>query len=123
MMSVPRQRCFGPMDGSVRIDRDIVRPPSDGVEQITEELREEAAILQLLASADPESVRLACSWADERVHTLDGSGREMAKLHVSRLQVACLRAADRSDDAEQVLLGLVTTCARTGMIRFLSDVR
>ncbi|MEE6165494.1 MULTISPECIES: protein kinase domain-containing protein [unclassified Mycolicibacterium] len=112
---------FSPIDASLGIARDIGRPPTDGVEQITRELREEAAIWQLLSSKDPQSLRLACDWANERRQALGGSGRAMAELCATRMQVACLWAADRRDDAEQLLLGPLAMCARTGMIRFLSD--
>jgi hypothetical protein len=83
-------------------------------------LEDEAAISLLLRGEDPENVRVACDWADDRGRALDGTGRELARLYAARLTVSCLWAAGRADDA-QAALPVAVECARHGLIRFLLD--
>src|SRR5262249_4540560 len=75
----------------------------------------------LLRSDDPQQIQYACEWADERLSALEGSGRELARLHAARLRVSCLWAAGRTDDAEAALLPIAIECERHGLIRFLLD--
>ncbi|HEY5857973.1 MAG TPA: protein kinase [Aldersonia sp.] len=95
--------------------------PADGIEQITAELEDETAIMLLLRGDDAQQIRLAGDWAEERVRALDGTGRELARLHAVRLLVSCLWAAGRAEDAEAALVPVVAECARHGLIRYLLD--
>lgn len=95
--------------------------PADGIARITAEIEDETAITLLLRGDDPEQIRLAGDWADERVRALEGTGRELARLHAERLLVSCLWAAGRTDDAEAALIPVAAECARHGLIRFLPD--
>lgn len=72
-------------------------------------------------SNDPDQIRTACDWAEEWVHALDGTGRELAHLHATRLQVACLWAAGRTDETHTALRSVAALCARHNLIRFLPD--
>src|SRR5262249_45131693 len=110
-----------PQPGFVAVTRGAHPPPADGTAQITAELEDETAITLLLRGDDPQQIRFACGWADERVSALEGTGRELARLHAARLRVSCLWAAGRTDDAEAALLPVAIECARHGLIRFLLD--
>jgi serine/threonine-protein kinase PknK len=107
--------------GFVSVTRGMRPPPADGIEQMTAELEDEAAITLLLRSADPEQLRRACDWADERVSAFEGTGRELARLQAARLWVACLWAVGRTAEAEASLIPVVNDCARHGLIRLLLD--
>ncbi|WP_037182120.1 serine/threonine-protein kinase, partial [Rhodococcus opacus] len=110
-----------PRPGFVAVTRTARPEPVDGIEQITAQLEDETAILLLLRTGDPTAIQLACDWADEWVQTLAGTGRELARLHAMRLQVSCLWADGRPDDAKAALLPLAVECARHELIRFLVD--
>lgn len=110
-----------PRPGFVAVTYGAQPPPADGTARITGELEDEAAITLLLRDDDPENIRVACQWADERVRGLDGTGRELARLHAARLTVSCLWAAGRADDSRAALLPIAVECARHGWIRFLLD--
>lgn len=97
------------------------RPPADGIEQITTELEEEAAITLLLRSGDADRIRSAGDWAADRLRALEGSNRDLARLQAARLRVLCLWTAGRTEDAEAAVLPIVAECARHGLIRFLLD--
>lgn len=112
---------FPPRPGFVPVTRGAHPPPADGIARITAELEDEAAITLLLRGGDPEQIRFACDWANDRVQALEGTGRELARLHAARLRVSCLRAAGRTDDAERALLPVALECARHALIRFLLD--
>jgi serine/threonine-protein kinase PknK len=112
---------LSPRPGFVTVTRGTRPPPADDIAQITAELEDETAIILLLHRDGPEQIRLACDWADERVHALDGTERELARLHATRLLASCLWAARRTDDAEATLLPVAVECARHGLIRFLLD--
>ena len=110
-----------PRPGFVAVTRTAHPEPVDGIEQITAQLEDETAILLMVRTGDPTTIRLACDWAEEWVRTLVGSGRELARLHALRLQVSCLWAAGRPADAEAALLPIAVECARHELIRFLVD--
>jgi serine/threonine-protein kinase PknK len=95
--------------------------PVDGIEQITAQLEDEAAILVLVGNGDPSEIRLACDWADEWVRGLAGTGRELARLHAMRVQASCLWAGGHTADAEAALAPVAVECARHGLIRFMVD--
>jgi serine/threonine-protein kinase PknK len=95
---------FAPRPGFVPATRGAHPPPADGLARITAELEEESAITLLLRGGDPEQIRIACDWANDRVHILEGTGRELARLRAARLRVSCLWAAGRTDDAERAVL-------------------
>jgi serine/threonine-protein kinase PknK len=107
--------------GFVPVTRGTHPPPADGIARITAELEDETAITLLLRGEDPEQLRFACDWANDRMRTLEGTGRELASLHAARLRASCLWAAGRTDDAEGALLPVAVECARHGWIRFLLD--
>jgi serine/threonine-protein kinase PknK len=107
--------------GFVAVSRGTRPPATDGIEQITAELEDEAAITLLLSSADPERIPDACDWADDRLRALAGTGRELASLQAARLQVACMWAAGRREEAQAALVPVAAECARHGLIRFLLD--
>ncbi|MFC9550202.1 protein kinase [Rhodococcus sp. NPDC056960] len=92
---------------------------TSGIEQSTAQLEDETAIMLLLRSGTPEEIGIAHTRAEEWVHALDGSGRELAGLRAGRLLVSCLWAAGRTDDAKAALLPIAAMCARRGLIRFL----
>jgi serine/threonine-protein kinase PknK len=110
-----------PRPGFVAVTRGNHPPAADSIAQMTAELEDEAAVWLMLRAADPEQIRLACDWADERVHALEGTERDLARLHAARLRVSCLWAAGRTDDAEAALIPVTAQCARHGLIRFLLD--
>jgi serine/threonine-protein kinase PknK len=110
-----------PRPGFVAVSRGTRPPTADGIEQVTAELEDEAAITLLLKSADPERIQRAADWAEERVSAFEGTGRELARLQAARLQVACLWAAGRRDEAIASLAPVAAECARHGLIRFLLD--
>ena len=74
-----------------------------GVAAIVAQLDEEVAIRLLLnESGDHDATEdraLACTWAQEWVDRLDGSGRQRAALRAERLLATCLSVAGRSDEA------------------------
>jgi serine/threonine-protein kinase PknK len=88
-----------PRHGFVAVTRAARPAPVDGIEQIAAQLEDETAILLQLRTGDPASLELAGDWATAWVHTLDGTGRELARLHAMRLLVSCLRAAGRRQPA------------------------
>jgi serine/threonine-protein kinase PknK len=112
---------FPPRPGFVPATRGTDPPPADGLARITAELEDETAVTLLLRSLDPEQIRFACDWATDRVHSLDGTGRELTRLRAARLRVSCLWAAGRTDDAERALLPVAVECVRHRWIRFLLD--
>jgi serine/threonine-protein kinase PknK len=112
---------FAPRPGFVPATRGAHPPPADGLARITAELEDETAITLLLGSGDREQIRVACDWANEWVRTLEGTGRELARLRAARLSVSCLWAAGRGDDAERAVLPVAVECARHEWIRFLLD--
>ncbi|OUS83503.1 serine/threonine-protein kinase [Rhodococcus sp. NCIMB 12038] len=105
---VPATRRFEPAQGS-------------GIEQMTSQLEDEAAIILLARSGNREDMGLACDWADDWVDALTGTGRELALLYATRLLVSCLWARGRKTDATTAILPLAITCARHGLVRLLPD--
>jgi serine/threonine-protein kinase PknK len=97
--------------------RDMV----DGIDEIIAQLDESSAIMRLLADPIPAQIATACTWATEWVHRLEGRGRARALLQANRLLVACLAAADRTDEAETLLAALAAQCAPHRMSRYLVD--
>ncbi|MGV0716343.1 BTAD domain-containing putative transcriptional regulator [Mycolicibacterium sp. XJ662] len=92
--------------------------PDDGLgAEITAQLRDEAEILRLL-DTDPG---LACERAMSWVKRLERQARPRALLQGNRLLVAALVAADRIDQATQLLAQLTAQCAEVGMVRYLAD--
>ncbi|PBC50049.1 protein kinase [Rhodococcus sp. ACS1] len=131
ILSLPRLRAavdgervrlgLPPRPRFVPVTRGTRREPVDGIERVTAELEDEAAILLLVRSGDAEQIRIACEWAGDWLRALDGTERAMARLHAGRLLATCLWAAGRADDAHEALLPVVAHCARHGLIRFLPD--
>ena len=97
------------------------REPVDGLDEIIAQLDESSAIMRLLADPTPAQIATACTWAAEWVHRLQGRGRARALLQANRLLVACLAAADRTDEAETLLAALAAQCAPHRMSRYLVD--
>lgn len=110
-----------PQPGFTAVTHHQRRTSGDGIDQTTAQLEDETAIMLLARSNDPDQIRTACDWAEEWVHSLDGTGRELARLHATRLQVACLWAAGRTDEAHTALRAAAILCARHNLIRFLPD--
>ena len=84
-------------------------------------LAQETAIRLLAAADSPEPTRIACTWAQEWVNMLDGSGRRRALLQAKRLLIVALAAAERTTEAKGLLAAVTTQCAELGMTRYLLD--
>lgn len=97
------------------------RRPVEGIDAITAQLEEDTAIRLLIADDSPETTRLACTWAQEWVNMLEGSGRRRALLQAKRLLVVCLAAAGRTDEAKKLLASIAAQCAELGMTHYLLD--
>nr|WP_250771874.1 serine/threonine-protein kinase [Rhodococcus sp. MSC1_016] len=112
---------YPPRSGVVSLTRRSRQEPADGIERVTAEMENEATILLMLRSGDPEQLSLACDLAENWVQALAGTGRELARLGATRLLAACLWAAGRKEEAQQTLIPVVAQCERHGLIRFLLD--
>ncbi|MGW4332034.1 protein kinase domain-containing protein [Rhodococcus koreensis] len=97
------------------------RRPVEGIDAVTAQLEEDTAIRLLAAQGSPESIRLACTWAQEWVTMLDGSQRRRALLQAKRLLIICLAAAGRTTEAKGLLAAVTAQCAELGMTRYLLD--
>ncbi|MGW5153549.1 protein kinase domain-containing protein [Rhodococcus koreensis] len=104
-----------------RVEYPTRRRPVDGVDAVTAQLDEDTAIRLLIADDSPETIRLACTWAQEWVTMLEDSGRRRALLQAKRLLVVCLAAAGRTEEAKRVLASIAAQCAELGMTRYLLD--
>ena len=100
---------------------DARRRPVDVIDEITVQHEEAAAIRTLLVEKDPAQMDLACRWAQEWVDRLTAQNRPRALLRARRLLVACLAAAERSDEAKAVLATIAAQCAQLGSVRYLVD--
>ncbi|PND53124.1 MULTISPECIES: serine/threonine-protein kinase [Rhodococcus] len=97
------------------------RRPVHGVDAITAQLDETVAIWALLDDDTPASTELACTWAQEWVDILADAGRPRALLQARRLLVDTLAAADRADEAKELLATITAQCATLGIVRYLLD--
>ncbi|WZU34071.1 Serine/threonine-protein kinase PknK [Rhodococcus ruber] len=95
--------------------------PDHGTAAWTAQFEEATAIRLLLADPTPENTELACRWAGEWVQLLRGSRRERRLLRAERLEVACLAAAGRHEEAVTLLASVAARCERAGLHRFLPD--
>jgi serine/threonine-protein kinase PknK len=100
---------------------DARREPADEVDVLTVQAEEATAIRRLLAENDPESILLACRWAQEWVDHLAPRTLPRSVLLSQRLLVACLSAAGRAAEAKRVLATVLVQCAKTGDLRFTLD--
>ncbi|TQC46665.1 hypothetical protein EEB14_24990 [Rhodococcus sp. WS4] len=104
-----------------RVEYATRRRPVDGVDAIIAQVEEDTAIRLLVAEGSPEPTRLACTWAQEWVNMLEGSGRRRALLQAKRLLVVCLAVAGRTEEAKGLLASVTAQCAELGMTRYLLD--
>ena len=100
---------------------DARRRPVDVIDEITVQHEEATAIRTLLLDKDPAQTDLACRWAQEWVDRLTVQNRPRALLQARRLLVACLAAAERSDEAKATLATIAAQCAQLGTVRYLLD--
>ena len=100
---------------------DARRRPVDVIDEITVQHEEATAIRTLLVDKDPAHQDLACRWAQEWVDRLTVQNRPRALLQARRLLVACLAAAERSDEAKATLATIAAQCAQLGTVRYLLD--
>ena len=112
---------LSPRPGFVPATRRFEPAQACGIEQMTSQLEDEAAIILLTKSGNREEMGLACDWAEDWVDALTGTGRELALLYATRLLVTCLWAADRKTDAKAAIIPLALKCARHGLVRLLPD--
>lgn len=97
------------------------RPDTDGVAEVTAQIEDATAIRLLYNSADPDSVAHAVDWAQLWYRRTDINGRRRAHLQAGRLLAACLHAAGRIEEAEEILAPAVEVCGDRGMLRYLVD--
>jgi len=97
------------------------RRPGNGIGVFTAQLEDGTAICRLLRSGDPNDVTVACDWAQAWVDHLRAANRPRALLNAQRLLVSAYCSAGRVDDAAAAAVPLVTTCARHGLTRHLTD--
>jgi serine/threonine-protein kinase PknK len=100
---------------------DARRRPVDVIDEITVQHEEATAIRTLLVGKDPAQRDLACRWAQEWVDRLTAQNRPRALLQARRLLVACLAAAERSNEAKVTLTTIAAQCAQFGTVRYLVD--
>jgi serine/threonine-protein kinase PknK len=110
-----------PRPGFVAVSRRNPPLAAGGTEQSIAQIEDETAIMLLLQRGTPDEIDRARTWADEWVRALHGTGRDLAGLHAGRLQVSCLWAAGRTEDATAALLPIAAKCARHELTRFLPD--
>jgi serine/threonine-protein kinase PknK len=109
-LGLPMAKRLGQVEGTDAL-------PDGGLGEITAQVRDETEILRLLA----DQPRLSCERAQAWVQRLEPQGRPRALLEASRLLVATLSAAGRTEEAKQLLTEIAAQCAELGMVRYLLD--
>ena len=97
------------------------RRPVDVIDLMTVQHEEATAIRSLLLENDPGQTDLARRWAQEWVDHLTAQHRPQALLQARLLLVACLAAAERTDEAKATLATIAAQCAQLGLVRYLVD--
>ncbi|MGU3584621.1 protein kinase domain-containing protein [Rhodococcus sp. C26F] len=95
--------------------------PVFGIDATIAQFDEAAGIRALLDDGAPDSMELACTWAQEWVDLLVDAGRPRALLQAQCLLVDSLAAAGRTDEAEELLAGITAQCVALGIVRYLLD--
>ena len=111
------------LEGIVATPYSHRRTPVDSLDETTVQLEEATAIHLLLLEpiATPQTLALACSWASQWVHALEGRDRPRATLDAQRLLVEACAAAGRTGQAKHLLTAVMAQCAGIGMRRYLLD--
>ncbi|MGN5238980.1 MULTISPECIES: protein kinase domain-containing protein [unclassified Rhodococcus (in: high G+C Gram-positive bacteria)] len=98
-----------------------LEPDPDGIVEVTEQIEDATAIRLLYRTGDPDSVARAVEWARLWQQRTDYNGRRRAHLQATRLLTACLHAAGRLEEAEEILAPAIEICGDRGMLRYLVD--